>query len=364
MTAAGVRRSFLAGAHAVIGLCAVLALAAPAAAAGSHVVLLRTTDADALGRQAETLLAAELRAAGFEVEEQARGQSLDPRADIERTSATGAIATLALVSVPGKAAADIWLMDRVTGKLVIRRIDTGAGNGAADASDIALRAVELLRGSLLEIAIERRRSPRQQVVDALPPSDVSRFVAETAPWRRTHFLHGFGIGLGAAALGVVSDGGTSFVPAARLSWGGSNGFGLRLSLVGLGSGVTFASHDGGALLGTASVHRELAFVDGFLVVNRGAILQPFVSAGGGISRLRADGKGASALFPDGSGARVGGVASAGAGLAVRLGGRAAIVLEAQLLVLLPRTRVLIADQTAATVGGPAALLSAGVVTAF
>jgi hypothetical protein len=61
---------------------------------------------------------------------------------------------------------------------------------------------------------------------------------------------------------------------------------------------------------------------------------------------------------------VGGVACGGAGLAVRLGGRAALVLEVQLLVLLPRTRVVIADQIAATVGGPAALVSAGVTTSF
>jgi hypothetical protein len=351
------------GSACVIAAVLVLLLGAHARAAGSHVILLRAVEADPLGRQAETLLAAELRAAGFEVEERPRSPALDPRADIERASAgRNAIATLALVSLPGTNAAEIWLMDRVTGKLVVRRIDTGPGSGANDPADVALRAVELLRGSLLEIAIERRRPPRAEVPP--PPSDVRRFVAETAPWRREHSLHGLGVGLGAVALDVGAAGGPSYAPAARISWGSASGFGVRLSLFGLGSAVTFESRDGGALLGTATVHRDLAVLDGFLVGRHGASWQPFVSAGAGVSRLRVEGQGAGPLFPDRSGAHLGGIACAGVGLAARLGQRAALVLEAQLLMSLPRTHVLIADQTAATVGGATALLGISLVTAF
>jgi hypothetical protein len=349
---------------AAVGLL-VLLLAARARAAGSHVILLRTMDADPLGRQAETLLAAELRAAGFEVEERPRSPALDPRADIERGSAgRNAIATLALVALPGTTAAEIWLMDRVTGKLVVRRIDTAPGSGANDPSDIALRAVELLRGSLLEIAIERRRPARAETPPSPPPPDVSRFVAETAPWRPVHFLHGLGVGLGAVALGVGAGSGPSYAPAVRLSWGSQSGVGVRLSVVGLGSAVTFESRDGMVPLGTATVHRDLAVLDGFLVARHAATWQPFVSAGTGVARLRVEGKGASALFPDRTGTRLGGIACAGAGVAARLGQRAALVLEAQLLVLLPRTRVLIADQTAVTLGGATALLGLSLVTVF
>jgi hypothetical protein len=217
---------------------------------------------------------------------------------------------------------------------------------------------------LLETAIEQRRPARAQASrpSAPAPLDVRRFVAETAPWRPAHFLHGIGIGLGVAALGA--GGGPSYAPAARLSWGAASGFGLRLSVVGLGSEVTFESRDAGALLGRASVHRELALLDGFFVLNRGGVLQPFTTVGGGVSRVRAEGQGATPLFPDQSGARLGGLASAGAGVAVRLGARAALAVEAELLLLLPRTRVIIADQTAATVGGPSALLSAGLTTSF
>ena len=53
------------------------------------------------------------------------------------------------------------------------------------------------------------------------------------------FLHGFGVGLGVAAVGLLPSAGTSFAPAGRLSWGGSRGLGLRLSLVGPGSTVAF-----------------------------------------------------------------------------------------------------------------------------
>src|SRR5213076_3177767 len=127
---------------------------------------------------------------------------------IERVSAVlDPIATLALVFAPSQPGAEIWLLDRVTGKLVIRRI--GPAGGAGDAADIALRAVELLRGSLLEIAIERpRSSSTASAAVRPPPSDVSRFVAETVPWRRAHFLHGVGVGLGAATVGLLPDNGT------------------------------------------------------------------------------------------------------------------------------------------------------------
>jgi hypothetical protein len=346
----------------VLALALIVASAGAAWAAGSQVVLLRAAEKDPPGRQAETLLGAELRAAGFSVVERARS-AVDPRADIERVStALDPIATLALVFAPGKPAADIWLLDRVTGKLVIRSIDVGGG----DAADIALRAVELLRGSLLEIALEPRRSRASASPAAArpPPSEVSRFVAETAPWRRVHFLHGFGVGLGAAALGLLPDNGVSFAPAARLSFGGPGGLGLRLSAVGLGSAVSFESRDRDVLLGRATLRRDVVLLDGFWVFRRGAILQPFASAGTGVSRLRVEGKGSGPMFPDLGGTKLAAVVSAGAGLAVRMGGRAALVVEAQMLALLPRTRVLIADQTAATVGGPSALVSGGLVTAF
>jgi hypothetical protein len=330
------------------------------------VVLLRAPGAEAFGKQAETLLGAELRAAGFRVEERARSAAPDPRADIDRISAAlEPIATLALVTAADGSAADIWLLDRVTGKLVIRRI--AVGTGGSDAADVALRAVELLRGSLLEIAIERPApsSPgRAAEARVPPPSEVRRFVAQSAPWRRAHFLHGFGVGLGVAALGMLPGDGTSIAPAARLSWGAERGHGVRLALVGLGSPVTFEGRDGAVLLGTAEVRRDLALLEGFLVFRPGAVAQPFVAAGAGAYRLRAEGKGATPLFPDLAGTRFGAAASAGAGLALRLGGRAALVIEGQMVALLPRTRVLVAGQDAATVGGASALLSGGLVTAF
>src|SRR6185436_9899446 len=100
-------------------LLVLLLLAASPAAAASRVVLLRSGSAEALPRQAETLLAAELRASGFEVLARERTAGLELRADIEAAAAAlRPIAVLAIASSDG-AAAEIWLSDRVTGKLVI-----------------------------------------------------------------------------------------------------------------------------------------------------------------------------------------------------------------------------------------------------
>ena len=46
--------------------------------------------------------------------------------------------------------ADVWISDHVTGKTVVRRLEVGAGPNAT--AVLAIRALELLRASLLEIA--------------------------------------------------------------------------------------------------------------------------------------------------------------------------------------------------------------------
>src|SRR5262249_5220500 len=94
---------------------------------------------------------AELEALGF------RALIIDPldeaasRASLEATARkAGAIA--AIRAVPSARGVEVWIADRVTGKTVLREVasDDGAldGEGA-----LALRAVELLRASLLEVAL-------------------------------------------------------------------------------------------------------------------------------------------------------------------------------------------------------------------
>jgi hypothetical protein len=108
----------------IIGLGVIVSVLAGAPAwAGSLVVLVRSGSPAALPQQAETLLAAELRAAGFEVLPVER-RGGDIRAQLEAAAPTAAvpIAAIALLPSSGAAAFDAWISDRVTGKLVVRHL--------------------------------------------------------------------------------------------------------------------------------------------------------------------------------------------------------------------------------------------------
>ena len=341
-------------------LVAIALLAGPprAGAAASRVVLLRSGSADALPRQAETLLAAELRASGFEVATRERAPGLELRADIEAAAAAlRPIAVLAIAAADG-AAAEIWLSDRVTGKLVIRRIDAG-GDGDTAAS-LALRAVELLRGSLLEITFDRSPTAGNPAA----PADVARFVATTAPGHRAWFGEGLGVSLGGAVFATPSALGATYAPALRVSWGGRGRLGLRLSLLGPGSAGEASVRDGTALVGTARVHRELALVEALVAFRRDAQVQPFVSLGAGVHHLRVTGVAGSPAFSERRGSSLAPALDGGAGLALRLGNRAALLLEVHLLGTQHPAEITVADQLAARVGPATATGAAAFITAF
>jgi hypothetical protein len=115
-------------------------------------------------------LAAEIRTIGFDVQE------VPPPAvpGIEALEALGRpLSAIAVVRVlPLRAGgAEVWVVDRVTGKTVIRRVPGRLDAGRPDGL-VALRAVELLRGSLLEIRLPS--APRGEVA---PPPAVEAVVA-------------------------------------------------------------------------------------------------------------------------------------------------------------------------------------------
>jgi hypothetical protein len=122
--------------------------------------------------------------------------------------------------------------------------------------------------------------------------------------------------------------------------------------------------DGATRLGTARVHQDLFLLEGLLAFRRDARLQPFLSLGGGLHHVRVSGSSGSPLFTAGQGTSLGAAVDAGAGLAVRLGNRAALVLEAHVVGTLPPTEIGVADQRAARVGPFTAMGAAGLSTSF
>src|SRR5262249_56726242 len=100
----------------------------------------------------------------------------------------------AILRLADGATVELGLEDRVTGKLVIRRIRIDRTREVA--GDLAVRAMELLRGSLLEVAV----APPPSAPAAAPaPEEVDRFIAAAADRPRA-FAGGPGVGAAAAAL--------------------------------------------------------------------------------------------------------------------------------------------------------------------
>src|SRR5262249_41204308 len=119
-----------------------------------------------------------LEALGFQVVEMPVPSEAPAREALEAAArAAGAVAAVRLVPSPTDGGIEVWIVDRVTGKTVLREVvapDVSAGGAAARASTLAVRVVELLRASLLEM--DAPHPSRGE----LPPTPELRAIARSA----------------------------------------------------------------------------------------------------------------------------------------------------------------------------------------
>jgi hypothetical protein len=109
---------------------------------------------------------AELEALGFSVSEQDVPDGPAALADAARKS--GAVAAVRVT--PSERGVEVWIVDRVTGKTLLREVVRPASGSHDDA--VAVRAVELLRASLLELDVAvppRGELPPPKAVRAMIP---------------------------------------------------------------------------------------------------------------------------------------------------------------------------------------------------
>jgi hypothetical protein len=96
-------------------------------------------------------IVAELEALGFRVVVAAPAPAPISRASLE--AAAGEAGALAAIrAVPTEHGVEVWIADRVTGKTVLREVSSDE-HAADPTAELALHAVELLRASLLEVAV-------------------------------------------------------------------------------------------------------------------------------------------------------------------------------------------------------------------
>jgi len=250
------------------------------AAEPSSVVLLEPPHPNALAKETLTRARAELAGAGFRVIIAPR-TGTDTRSSLESAiRGAGAIAAIAIESAEASSVVEVWVSDRLTGKLSIRPVDT-ARTGETPAL-LAIRAVELLRASLLELSNPRAGQPALSE----PPEDVKALTAPVESDTDTHSQRsGFGIEAGAMGLIAVDGVNPAIAPMVRFSYGAPIGVGARLTWVGPGFGPGLEGS-----LGSAVVTQYLALGEFLYAPPLKAPVTLLAAAGLGVYHVEARGE--------------------------------------------------------------------------
>lgn len=299
------RRAFVAAAALALALTAT-ALCAPSALM-PRVLLVRPPAAPASVTEALVRMRGELLAAGFAAEVIELPLGADVRGSLERLAPPTPGAATALVAVVASAdpgSAELWVIDRVTGKTVVRRVNASPADSPRMAEVLAVRAVELLRASFLELAI----APQEAAAPARASPAVERWATaslEEHDWT-------WAIEAGGASAVAVSGPWNAFLPVARLERAFGQRLCVRLAFAGLGTDGHVT-----ALNGTADLSQTVLLAETLWRFRRGRRLEPLMSVGAGALRLDVDAHETGAYQAVG-GARWGAAGDVGIGLRVPL----------------------------------------------
>jgi hypothetical protein len=328
------------------------------------VVLVHPPAAPPTVMEALVHLRGELAAEGFASQILELDVGADARAALERAApdidAVAVVAVLPVAAAPSAGggadpnAVEVWVVDRVTRKTVVRRA-RAEGDRARAAQVLAVRAVELLRASFVELAIASSQPP-----PAGPPPPAGTATAER--WAATAIEEqprrwSYGVELGGTVLGTFEAARPALLPTVRLERTvGERGL-VRLSGAGLGAPIRVSTANGDAV-----VNQDLLLAEGAMRFRLGRRVQPIVSLGAGALRVSADGRPAPQTpYQAASSSRWAGALDAGGGVRVSVRRWLELAAELHLLAAEPYPVVRFLDTEVLHVGRPSALASLTVV---
>jgi hypothetical protein len=264
-------------------LSAAAALAA-GPTSGARVVIVRPANSPPVMVETLVRLKGELTAAGFETE------IVDGPADAADHSRTGlerlaaqrkADAVVAIIGDLAPDSVEVWVVDQVTGKSVVRRMPFEPSAPQASKT-LALRAIELLRASFLEIELSvHSRPPAPTQRPAAPPTIVP-FVEMERPSRPAER---FGVQVGVVAVMNMERLGPALLPVARFDWSLGSRLVAHVTLAGLGTRPTVDSP-----VGSAQVLQSFGLLGGSFFFGSDARLRPFVEIAAGVLRTSVEGR--------------------------------------------------------------------------
>jgi hypothetical protein len=260
-----------------------------------------------------TRVRGELVAAGFQVALVDHVAGADPGAEIRAVAnRLHPHAIFGIFEQADSGAADVWIADLLVGKTLVQRVEADPRDGAPakDGSSVqAVRAVELLRASLLELVVERSHMP----ANAPPPQrDVAEGQGRVCPCEPAAAPKSgsFGFEAGAAVLHSFDGIGASLSPILRASYQPAARVAIRVTASGFGTHPSVATSEGQAI-----VTQQFGLLEVAPVLWTEGIVRPVVSVGLGAYHFEAQGAAAppyeastrelwTAVFDAGCGARL------------------------------------------------------------
>jgi hypothetical protein len=332
----------------VSALCAFLWAASVLAAT---VVIVRPANSSPAMSETVVRIHGELMSSGFDVEivdgaSLAGADKVQQRDALERLAEQrGADAVVGIVGDASPNSVEVWVVDKVTGKSVIRRLPFEPQSERAPQT-LAIRAIELLRSSFLEIHLapgERRDEKAPE-----PSPTVVRFAALDEAKPRPERL---GIEVGAAAVIGFDGVGTAVLPVVRFDWALTPRFLAEVALGGLGTQATVATQ-----LGSAQVAQEYALAGACYRWRVGSMVQPYLSLTLGALHSSVEGR-ANSPNQSLSDERWSGLADGGLGTWIGLRNRFHLALAAHVQMAEPYVGVRFLGSVVATSARPNVLLT-------
>jgi len=240
------------------------------------VVILRPANSAPVMVETLVRLKGELTSAGFDTEivdvPVTRNTLGNARADLEHLAVQRrAQAVVAIVGDLSPESVEVWVVDNVTGKSSVRRVSFESGAAPA-AEALAIRAIELLRSSFLEI--EWATDGRQSQPGGETPPVVVKSVENERLARRADKL---GVEVGGAAITSLSGIGPALVPLLRFDWSLHPSLLAQVTFAGLGTRPSVDSN-----VGSADISQEFGLLGGQLCFRSGKRLRPCATLAAGV----------------------------------------------------------------------------------
>jgi hypothetical protein len=252
------------------------------AALAATVVLVRPAHPGGVASEALVRVHGELVSAGFDVEFATAAAGADAHVSLHKFASGREVdAVVAILGDEAPDSIEVWVVDKLTGKALTRHSPYQPEGEERAAEVLAIRAIELLRASLLEVDMAAV-APAPAAPEPAPVV-VTRFI-DRAVEARVDSRWGLQVG---ASLVTSFDGvGPAVLPLFRLDRVINTWCLAQATLAGLGT----RSHVGSAVM-TAQVAEQFALVGASLRFRSSERVRPVLSLGAGLLHTSVEGRG-------------------------------------------------------------------------